>query len=928
MRLAIKLFFVILVLYTLSILFAPPLKAGCYFDSRNRCTGTCSCQCGGICYCGERSGSCVALGCNTNCCYYNCRKYSCNSNEDQVSGYCTGTDMVCCRPKPRPTNTPTPRPTNTPTPRPTNTPTPRPPGCEYDCKNSCNSNEVAVSGYCPGNGVVCCRPKPTNTPTPRPTNTPTPQPPRCEYNCKDSCNFNEVAVSGYCPGNGVVCCRPKPTNTPTPRPTNTPIPQTQPTNTSNPRPQPTNTPIPQTQPTNTSNPRPQPTNTPIPQTQPTNTSNPRPQPTNTPIPQTQPTNTSNPTFNSVIGLNRFRLLDGSQYNSPPTLIVDNNLQTQKSQTLYAGLITRNWPSAIVGKTQWNDIFLSNPNNTSANVTIKVYSAHNGAGKTNGQLLATIQKNIPPYGWFNTYGDNDWNNLPDNYDAAGIQTLAWAEITSDKLIIGMNRFRLLDGSQYNSPPTLIVDNNLQTQKSQTLYAGLITRNWPSAIVGKTQWNDIFLSNPNNTSANVTIKVYSAHNGAGKTNGQLLATIQKNIPPYGWFNTYGDNDWNNLPDNYDAAGIQTLAWAEITSDKLIIGMNRFRLLDGSQYNSPPTLIVDNNLQTQKSQTLYAGLITRNWPSAIVGKTQWNDIFLSNPNNTSANVTIKVYSAHNGAGKTNGQLLATIQKNIPPYGWFNTYGDNDWNNLPDNYDAAGIQTLAWAEITSDKLIIGMNRFRLLDGSQYNSPPTLIVDNNLQTQKSQTLYAGLITRNWPSAIVGKTQWNDIFLSNPNNTSANVTIKVYSAHNGAGKTNGQLLATIQKNIPPYGWFNTYGDNDWNNLPDNYDAAGIQTLAWVEINSFGSTFTPTPTRTPTPTSPQDQPTNTPTFTPAPTLTPACAKKTLGDANCDEKIDGIDYSMWLNRQCNSGCSAENLKADFNLDNKVNDDDYSIWFNNRQ
>jgi hypothetical protein len=680
----------------------------------------------------------------------------------------------------------------------------------------------------------------------------------------------------------------------------------------------------------TSTPTPTNTRTPTPQNQPINTPTPQPQPTNTPIPQTQPTNTSNPTFNSVIGLNRFRLLDGSQYNSPPTLIVDNNLQTQKSQTLYAGLITRNWPSAIVGKTQWNDIFLSNPNNTSANVTIKVYSAHNGAGKTNGQELVTIRKNIPPYGWFNTYGDNDWNNLPDNYDAAGTQTLAWAEITSDKPIIGMNRFRLLDGSQYNSPPTLIVDNNLQTQKSQTLYAGLITRNWPSAIVGKTQWNDIFLSNPNNTSANVTIKVYSAHNGAGKTNGQELVTIRKNIPPYGWFNTYGDNDWNNLPDNYDAAGTQTLAWAEITSDKPIIGMNRFRLLDGSQYNSPPTLIVDNNLQTQKSQTLYAGLITRNWPSAIVGKTQWNDIFLSNPNNTSANVTIKVYSAHNGAGKTNGQELVTIRKNIPPYGWFNTYGDNDWNNLPDNYDAAGTQTLAWAEITSDKPIIGMNRFRLLDGSQYNSPPTLIVDNNLQTQKSQTLYAGLITRNWPSAIVGKTQWNDIFLSNPNNTSANVTIKVYSAHNGAGKTNGQELVTIRKNIPPYGWFNTYGDNDWNNLPDNYDAAGTQTLAWVEINSFGSTSTPTPTRTPTPTSPQDQPTNTPTFTPAPTLIPACAKKTLGDANCDEKIDGIDYSMWLNRQCTSGCSAENLKADFGdyPDGRVDDNDYSIWFNNRQ
>jgi parallel beta-helix repeat protein len=75
------------------------------------------------------------------------------------------------------------------------------------------------------------------------------------------------------------------------------------------------------------------------------------------------------------------------------------------------------------------------------------------------------------------------------------------------------------------------------------------------------------------------------------------------------------------------------------------------------------------------------------------------------------------------------------------------------------------------------------------------------------------------------------------------------------------------------------------------------------------------------------PTKTPT--PSPTgSSPACPKKSEGDVNCDGKIDGVDYSMWLNRQCNSGCAAENLKADFNSDNKVNDDDYSIWFNHRQ
>ncbi len=70
---------------------------------------------------------------------------------------------------------------------------------------------------------------------------------------------------------------------------------------------------------------------------------------------------------------------------------DSNLITEKSQNLYSSLITRNWPSGQTGKTQWNDLILVNPHNAPAAVTIKVYSARNGAGKTNGQLLATLQK---------------------------------------------------------------------------------------------------------------------------------------------------------------------------------------------------------------------------------------------------------------------------------------------------------------------------------------------------------------------------------------------------------------------------------------------------------------------------------------------------------------------------------------------------------
>ena len=95
------------------------------------------------------------------------------------------------------------------------------------------------------------------------------------------------------------------------------------------------------------------------------------------------------------------------------------------------------------------------------------------------------------------------------------------------------------------------------------------------------------------------------------------------------------------------------------------------------------------------------------------------------------------------------------------------------------------------------------------------------------------------------------------------------------------------------------------------------------------TNTPTLPSANTPTVPLFTPSPTSPSTPTPTQSSStCNKKGEGDANCDGVINGVDYSMWLNRQCNSGCAAENLKADFNSDNKVNDDDYSIWFNHRQ
>ncbi|MEM5872081.1 MAG: right-handed parallel beta-helix repeat-containing protein, partial [Candidatus Aenigmatarchaeota archaeon] len=90
---------------------------------------------------------------------------------------------------------------------------------------------------------------------------------------------------------------------------------------------------------------------------------------------------------------------------------------------------------------------------------------------------------------------------------------------------------------------------------------------------------------------------------------------------------------------------------------------------------------------------------------------------------------------------------------------------------------------------------------------------------------------------------------------------------------------------------------------------------YPSLPSISPTPTPTPTHTPTPAS---------------TLTPACAKKTLGDANCDGNIDENDYNIWKceflgNGRCNNPSS--NLSASFNLDEKVDLIDFDIWRKNR-
>lgn len=121
------------------------------------------------------------------------------------------------------------------------------------------------------------------------------------------------------------------------------------------------------------------------------------------------------------------------------------------------------------------------------------------------------------------------------------------------------------------------------------------------------------------------------------------------------------------------------------------------------------------------------------------------------------------------------------------------------------------------------------------------------------------------------------------------------------------------------------------NSDANYDA---QNKRYLLTNSFtvvgqatGPTNTPRPSVTPNAT-----PTVTPAVspTPLPTQNPSCScqagvpEKYLGNANCDNKIDGLDFEIW--RQEVNGLRTT-TRANFDCANGVNQADFNIWRQNR-
>jgi len=111
-----------------------------------------------------------------------------------------------------------------------------------------------------------------------------------------------------------------------------------------------------------------------------------------------------------------------------------------------------------------------------------------------------------------------------------------------------------------------------------------------------------------------------------------------------------------------------------------------------------------------------------------------------------------------------------------------------------------------------------------------------------------------------------------------------------------------------------------------YTGGPIPTLT-PPVTPTPTTPSPTPTQPTTPTpSITHTPTPTPslTHTPTPTPTPSPTPK-VGDANGDNKVDEVDYAIWLSNY-NYFSSGGVSIGDFNRDGKVNGIDYVLWLLN--
>lgn len=391
----------------------------------------------------------------------------------------------------------------------------------------------------------------------------------------------------------------------------------------------------------------------------------------------------------IYPLNRLRILNGSSYDSPAFQIDDDeflNPSFKGARSPVFPLFVRNWGGGTDGYTQWTDFILTNVTSSESTVTFNIYN-------TDGSLFKTITEKIPPFGWFNTYGDPDWTQIP--------AFLGSVEMYGTSDIVGIARWRLLYGNSYNSTTVQMNDVSLFGGTSKELQYPYVVRGISGPGANQTQWSDIILLNKSGNSETVTLSLVR------DSDGQTIEMKQRTLAPHAYFNTYGDSEWNDVPKGF-------VGWVKVTTSSqnlVLMGLHRWRLVDGGEYNSAPVQTIDNYLidpEHVASQTYYYPLITRNWPSDG-NYVQISDVILSNPQSQAAAISIEVSDAYGGS---NGSLSKRITFNADPGRLFQSETNRDWYSLSDQMgDKDGIQNLSSILVSANQKVVGISRWQMTD-------------------------------------------------------------------------------------------------------------------------------------------------------------------------------------------------------------------------
>jgi len=115
--------------------------------------------------------------------------------------------------------------------------------------------------------------------------------------------------------------------------------------------------------------------------------------------------------------------------------------------------------------------------------------------------------------------------------------------------------------------------------------------------------------------------------------------------------------------------------------------------------------------------------------------------------------------------------------------------------------------------------------------------------------------------------------------------------------------------------FVNYTNKDFHLQANSPACAGGEGGTYMGAYPCTATASPSPTPSPSPTS---------SPSPTPTPTPSLPAGKAGDANGDNKVDGVDYVVWLSHYNKSDTGAAN--GDFNNSGKVDGVDYVVWVNN--